>query len=370
MLWLIDATVSYSRMNLTISLAEMVRGKNREDGTSWLQPCGLTKATLSRVIAALEDRGLLTRRNTRGRVRQTYTINTEWEPTMRDLPVPKRKMNPGAQKLLPQCEAISPEELPHSEAAIKTGKERGQVKPPLATSASYGRVGGGKAEEAIARVINRPKKKPSPDQRRKWLKNIWEESWKEGNYGSLAPTLTAKDRGQLGKAVDRWPDKGEAVARWAITNWREIMAKTFAWMTDHPPPNRPAVGFLLKFIDKFNEAFAEQEFAASNRGIDALGEEAEFKRMIETGMSVEQAWKEMGKREQARESRHGIDAERRKVQQEYRALEQDRAQIRARPSVTTKPQPDVPEIKISRDWSGEDPIIPTDFGEWDEEGKS
>lgn len=376
-LWLVDATISYSRVHLTISLTEMITGKQRDDGTYWLMPCGLSKATLSRVISDLKRRGLITTRQVTGRVKQTYTLNTEWDPTMAKLPVPKRlKLHPGAPSLLPHCEAIKSDLLPHSEAAIKTGKDRGQVNHSAGASASYGLSGVKRvdnAEQAIAAIKARPRRTTTAT-RRKERETLWKEAWVAGGYDTLPPLLTARQRAQLADAIARWPEQGEATVRWAITNWRKIMATTFDWMDQKPPPSRPDPGFLLKFITKFNEAYANAQFAASQEGAEALREEAEFRRMVESGMSVEEAWRELGRREQRQQSTKEIEQSKREIAREFRALEEQR---RRQPKTTPAKSIDeikagiaataAPPIVVTRDWSSEDVTTPTNFGEWNDD---
>jgi hypothetical protein len=364
--YLVDASVGYGRTTIDFTIDQMVNGSWSKDYL-WLTPVNISRAAIVRGLNRLRELNAISW-SSRGRQR-VITINTNWKPEMPNYLREPKRLHPGAPK---REKNVLPVSTKKANNRAPTEQHR-QLVDSQTVSGESSRKRSDDPVVIINEIKSRPKK-PTKSGRTK-IEALWKEAWAEGHYDALPPGLSAKSRGQLTQAVARWPEKGEAAVRWTITNWRQIMRETFAWMGD--PPSRPDPGFILRHIIDLNNAFASAEHIA----LYDFSDEAEYQRLLESGLSPLKAREEVTRRriqrevhEEAAKERAALARDRRIIEEEKRQLLAERTKVRLskeQREAILKGFDNGPEIRQTRDWwseDGEQP--PTDFGKWEDDEPS
>jgi hypothetical protein len=97
------------------------------------------------------------------------------------------------------------------------------------------------------------------------LWTLWAETYSEAfSYAGQPVHWSKRERGMAADLFRRWtvkPDGSKPNGEFddfvvfCISNWGEITAKEFAWMKERAAPEHPTLTFLIRFLDKFENAF-------------------------------------------------------------------------------------------------------------------
>jgi hypothetical protein len=354
--YLVDNSVSWGRTWLRATVEQMINGAQSLTGKQWLRPLGQCRRKVFQVLKRLTDIGLLTITKGAKRV-SVFALNIEWNPDMA-LAVSKKQqqriaeresgeVHPGAKSEVEDPFFSAPDALETDGSVHQTHTYKlvGKINELVPSDAP--RHGGGlTAEQALAKV--RERKRPTRTDKEHTIKSAWAEGFAAGYPGIGVPTLSVRDLGVLGKLRDRlasstfdWND----FLIWSLTNWRVVCAERFGWMTNSPPPETPKAGFLSKLVNHFLEAYAVRQ---ENELLAVLPlEQAEIRKLTNSGMSYADALIEIGKRRGAAADRGQLDKERADLARTVRAMERDRSTARAVPVGFRQPAPEV-EVAVDR----------------------
>lgn len=175
-----------------------------------------------------------------------------------------------AEKVRARLEAISDRSAEHRATALQLAAERIRAARPW--------VKGETAKDAIR----------SGD-----IWTVWKCVWIATAPDSREPSpWTKADYGIAKDLFRRWPHHNDGTKpngefddflTWVVTDWGSLSSKMFGWMKDRP--RQPSLRILVKFLDRFEDAFVERDRmkAASRLDIDEVTE------LRLKGMSYDQA---------------------------------------------------------------------------------
>jgi hypothetical protein len=132
---------------------------------------------------------------------------------------------------------------------------------------------------------------------------------------------------------------------WVVASWPQIMAEKFSWMDRRTPPAYPEVAMLVRFVTDFLDAYAVR--LGKERMATSSPEQAEYRKLIATGLSHDAAMIEIGRRRAASERHEELSKEREHVNRMYRVIEAERKKLEkqrlipaagSNPTRTTKPE--------------------------------
>jgi hypothetical protein len=342
--YLMDATIGFGRESFVATVAQMVDGRRSErTGEYWLTPVGLSDKTIRRVTTSLKEKGALVTVTHRKKATE-YTINLNWTPGMALAVSKKRKelLHRGAQEA--EKAAKWPVKLTDQTEEMTGQFDRPYNSSKIQENDSFVALPRQVVHPAVERVLNRHTEETgSPSERRqKRFTKLWQSGHAEGGHG-IATLLSKKSLGQLYHAANRLPNDGEAFVLWSVTNWRQIIAEHFDWMTRKAPPMVPNPGFLLAHANLFIEAFFAEKRAGD---LNLMSEEdRDYHKLRDSGLSHDASLIELGKKRALADERGMLAKDQERLAREYRVLALERRNMEAERraavprAVPVKPEP-------------------------------
>lgn len=276
-LWVVDHTVGWSRGSIRTTVGRIARGTN------------ISRRSAFKYLANMEEIGLLYRSEFDGKT-IVLRINHHWEGAVA-LPIPKSKRGSSSANLAhQQCTSrtLITDSLLHLDNTLETDPSDHSQVVKIEEDPGEG------LKATIAVITDKPARTPATAMtERDWIAGA-RESCPQG----VISRWTRRDMAQM-KRLSKTFTMGQGVATpageflfWATSNWPQIMATEFKWMTDSPPPAIPSVGFFVRFISNFMDCWSKDNLNNWMRS----GEGTEFERLTSRGMTRDQAMVEIAKR--------------------------------------------------------------------------
>lgn len=302
LMFVFDRTVGWGK------LVERVKLRHFESGIEGVTcGTGMPSKTVRRALSALVEKQTLVR--TRGRDGDTYGINFDWKPEEDVLKLPKKDRQTREGALAQPKNREQSGQIDHSDWSNRpprvvnlTGHknitpQEGNFEEPNRREATPSRspsVLGDTIERAKARAAARASAKESKARgsaRVADLRVFWEKAWRETYEGYPCPAWSPKARGQLATLVKGLDlGQGQTVTDfldWVVRSWATVRATRLWWMQERPAPERPDVGFLVVFKDKFLDAWGDR--TTLHQEMSLTREQRLTRRNMREGMSYEQA---------------------------------------------------------------------------------
>lgn len=286
---LIDRTIGWGRREAYFTTRAMLEGDGVYSGLA------MHRATLFRVLNSLEAKGVIQRRkDPKVPDRVHFIVNTEWEPTVVNLP--KRLQTPSHSATDQSQAATTQSHVATLYTGINpqvslTGSQAGAT-APLPLSAAEKVRGIASVSAAANRAVLKAKAQ-SPQAAVDAVDAAWRLALIETFPGTAYRTWGVREKAQIKVVLRTW--RGDCTfpqfVDWAVRNWTAIMRKQFKWMTKSPPPPVPTLSFLIAFVDQFSDARADNVLE------DWLSDEdrTELERMMGRGQTYEQATAKLGR---------------------------------------------------------------------------
>lgn len=299
-----DRTAAWGKEWEVITLRHFVSGVTTSAGACYGPGLGLSQPTVSAALTGLKKIGLLRTRAVRKRT--AYALNYEYQPnkTM-PLPVPKR-LKEGAKVKNSFSQTGSKVKESYTlnyTKSIVTGKPKsiGDAAAPHAISLEE-KMHNVQilADETLAATTARREKKITALTPEGCVK-LWQDCCTREMPNETHLSITQADSAILKRYLARFSGKDAKKARdyltWLCSRWLTIRAESFAWMNG-TGPSVPSIRFMVKFSDKFEEAYSRRTF------FDKLAEMPERERKVHTltkkrGMTKATAEKEVEAQEAA-----------------------------------------------------------------------
>ncbi len=109
------------------------------------------------------------------------------------------------------------------------------------------------------------------------------------------------------------------VFTWSIRSWRTIVTARFAWMTESPPPDFPSIAFMLRFRDRFFDAWNDRERIRLDWA--ASGDARRLRKLMHSGLTPEEARARVGKESTEANRKDEVAKLRAQVNHAYRVSE-------------------------------------------------
>jgi hypothetical protein len=377
--WLIANTYARNRDYGCYSLNQMMYGIPKRDGTGmWCEGTQLGRRTLIREIAALKAMELLiVTPDSRGSV---FHVNLNWpaEEENNVVKFPKRLAHlnedepetgsQGSANLAPPpCQFGTPStynlsthnlnQRDKSPDAASPSRNSGTL-PGKNSDPSHRKLskekqeGQGKALPPVAPpplpAIDRLAEKVEavkarPKRKRGTFEETWREAWRETYPGVADVGWSVREKGMWKGQAKKWGN-GEQDAHdflhWVVCNWSAMISSRFAWMSKDPPPPKPEVSFLVRFLRYFQPVWADKEHSRWLGAGD--GTDIEIKRRIEAGMTHDAAVLDLAKSRAIVHTLEEVDQIKAKAEQDKmiakRLRDEDRL-VRERETRFKKPEP-------------------------------
>ncbi|CAO3460741.1 hypothetical protein [Azospirillum argentinense] len=333
--YVIDNSIAWGRPTLEATLDQMVAGVPGR-----LATIGISKSTLRRAVEDLKARGLLAVRCT-GRFSR-FTINLSWSPENAETEAAAPRKEPRAVR--------QPIAIPHHLRA--TAQQPISVAPSQHVQAA--------AQE----------QKTRPNGPAAALRAVWDEA-----HGRTFPeTVIAapwggREFGQVTRAAKTFPAAHGEFSDflvWCVEHWSEVVVERFGWMRTSPPPEYPKLGFIVRFIDKFVEAYSSR---LTERWMLEQGGKADYARLRLSGKTHDEALIAIGEKRATardREQRAREKAEAQRLLNAAAIAQADAEKARLAIPATAAHRPS-PKIVIAADAPVLDFEGGTEFGAWEEE---
>lgn len=299
-----DRTAAWGKEWEIITLRHFVLGVTTASGVCYAPGLGLSQPTVSAALKSLKEIGLLRTRAVRKRV--AYAFNYEFQPnkTM-PLPVPKRLKTDAKVKNSFSQTGVKVKEsytLNYTKSNITAkAKSLGDAATPHASSLKEKMHNVQKlADETLAHTASRRERKIAALTPEGCVK-LWQDCCTREMPNETHLSITQADSAILKRYLLRQSGKDAGKARdyltWLCSRWLTIRAESFAWMNG-TAPSVPSIRFLVKFSDRFEEAYSRREF------FNKLAQMPERERKVHTltkkrGMTKDTAEKEVAAQEAA-----------------------------------------------------------------------
>lgn len=388
--WFIDNTIALGRPWLRATISQMSKG------TRALVPAGQSVRTLERALPSLQKAGLIVMRP--GEKVNDYAINLRWLPKekLEDGTLPAEggtkcsnttsDANDGVAGVLRQIGG------PNNHEGLGSDKEDKKKKKRSSDAAH--RVNGlapweirddvtvcqaPRQRNAVASETDanrRPKKivplrvalkcvpdgsspptmqnKP-PTRRERPSQSMtaaWSAAW-QATYDVPVKHLTQRDVAMLTdlrKHVERGGVVWSDFINWVMKDWKPLMLAKFSWMRSPRPPAYPEPRVLVRFSGDFLDAYAVRIDKKLTE--TAPPEKAQYRKLIASGMTHDEAMLEIGKRRALSADREQREKDRAHVNRMYRVVASERKKLEKmwfhRPQVDRAPvktRTVMPEIK-------------------------
>lgn len=260
--YVFDRTIGWGKEWEAISLRHLQSGFKHELAHCASKGTGLSVQACVSGLRALCASGLLRKKEGQGRAASQYAINFNWTPdndtptyTQAMLKLPKSKTTSAASALPSRAH-------PSTELRYKREKEE-LNEQKLATQA--GKPGATKFDTIVAEIKSHSEKRAAKAKASNRftvlsLEAIYQHEWTSA-FPDTPPVTWKKHEGH---ALKQWGTRFQGSTRtsfsemfaWCVSRWRQIMAHEFK--TFKGAPAFPAVGFMVKFSDRFQAAYARR----------------------------------------------------------------------------------------------------------------
>ena len=306
LLRIVDRTIGWGRVETYITSNEL------------MSKPGFSRATLFRVLAKLEKRGLIRRRkDVRVPNRVHYTVNMQWIPketfcksTVQNTPSHSETTPSHSETTSSHSETLytginiqvsnnsiiaAPVPAPRSPISeIQNPADRIRLVATAARTAHRDHVTARAATTSMRDVSTA-------------VEAAWRGAMLEAFPQIDMPSWGVREKAQAKQAAKHWVHSKEIsypkFVEWAVLNWTAIMRKQFKWMTKSPPPVSPAFGFFIAMQSQFAECRAESTLEGWLQHKDRT----RIERLIGRGMTYEQATAHHGKNQAVRALRDEME---------------------------------------------------------------
>lgn len=327
---LVDRTIGWRKTRATFSLNRVLDGDKAYGGISAM----VSRRSLFRALASLEEKGMIARhKHPEGKQIRVYSVNMGWSPMSLNLPKRLRAAAQTSANVAPdQCHSgTGPVPEWHTREGIggegsqENVEDAGRPADDTAIAGPEEVIRAAKAD-VVARRRQPPRKLTTLVQiadasQREW-RHALEESHPTGEFSGWS----VREIAQIKAKAKRWTGRKIAFHEfigWCARNWAGVCRVQLKWMTKSPPPKVPSIGFLLSFIEHFEEAWASKALD------DWMHEDQRtaYERFVAKGLSHEEALHEMAKseaidatRDEVRKAKQEIKIERGVLRREKEAL--------------------------------------------------
>lgn len=329
-----DRTVGWGKEWEAMPLRHMAEGFGQDGPQAWASNgTGISRAALIPALARLLDKGVIRKQEGSGRAADKFAINFNWTPDT-DTPTFRQAMlrlPKDAKKQQPQTPRFAPDEgrsgqptLPMRSTRLTrnrdTNKESNQESATQTGEAPAGlpgisasRFAGIVAEVKKQGEQRAEKAKASSRFTVQGLQAIFNSEWS----AAFPETPVVAWKQHEGFALKQWGARYQSSTRlpfaelfsWCVSRWRQIMAHQFR--TFKAAPDFPAVGFMVKFADRFQDAYARR--AELERRASMTERETAIERAKDKGMDEDTAERHADERLGLSEQREALKKERRRL---------------------------------------------------------
>jgi hypothetical protein len=275
--WLMAATHGWGNEDGVFSQPQILNGiPDTKEGGWHTRGINMTARGLRGVVGRLHKIGLI-QVQWGGRATR-YRINMQWNPEVSmGLAIPKR-LQPGAQQgeerrsgLGRNAVPVPPEArsskggTPFRPYCSNSNEAINECSNPTCGDTPPREQG---AKEILSKTIQQAGEKTRASRAAKAAKGdlraVWVAAWSETfPQGVTAPLeWTKKEQAMLRHAAKRWPEHAHGpfanFIDWAVRNWTRMLTVKFSWMTKQRPPVMPNAGFLIAFMDRFADCYADR----------------------------------------------------------------------------------------------------------------
>lgn len=385
--WFIDNTIALGRPWLRATLSQMSKG------TRALVPAGQSVRTLERTLPRLQKAGLIVMRP--GEKVNDYAINLRWLPTQklehgalaatgrtkcrnttsdasdgvtgvpRQIGGPNNHEGLGSDKEVKKkmkrssdaahrVNGLAPWEIKDDVTVCQAPRQRNAVASETDANRQPKKIVPLRvALKCVPDGSSPPTMQNEPPTRRERpslsMTAAWSAAW-QATYDVPVKHLTQRDVAMLTdlrKHVERGKVDWTDFLYWVVAEWKPLMATKFSWMNKRNPPAYPEVWMLVRFATDFLDAYAvriEKKLTET-----APPEKAEYRRLIASGLTHDEAMLEIGRRRAASQDRDRLAKEREHVNRMYRVIEAERKKLEKQrlmtPAEPNKTRTVMPEIK-------------------------
>lgn len=161
----------------------------------------------------------------------------------------------------------------------------------------------------------------------------WSEAWAEAYHdvpGARCLPWGKREAGMVKNTLAiKWTGKAEELhdfLDWAVTNWSQIMADQFGWMTREPAPAVPSIKFIASFRDNFVRAFGKRSIDKTLAGLS--GHERTIREgMLKEGLTHEQAMFKLAERRARQDLREEIEKGKAEVAHQRKTVQAERSAL-------------------------------------------
>lgn len=387
--WFIDNTIALGRPWLRATISQMSKG------TRALVPAGQSVRTLERALPSLQKAGLIVMRP--GEKVNDYAINLCWLPkeeledgTLAAMGGPKCRnttsdTNDGVAGVLRQIggpnnhegfcsdkenkkkmkrssdaahrvNGLAPWEIKDDVTVCQTPRQRNAVASETDANRQPKKIVPLRvALKCVPDGSYPPTMQNEPPTRRKRpsqsMTADWSAAW-QATYDVPVKHLTQRDVAMLTdlrKHFERGRVDWTDFLYWFVAQWKPLMATKFLWMRKRNPPAYPEAWMLVRFSNDFLDAYAER----IDRKLTETSppEKADYRKLIASGMTHDEAMLEIGARRAISMDREQRAKDRAHVNRMYRVIETERKKLEKQrlmapaPVEPNKTRTVMPEIK-------------------------
>jgi hypothetical protein len=347
-----DRTAGWGKEWEVIRTNHFLNGVVGTDGKVYSTGLVITRPTLSKCLTALIARGAIRLRQD-GR-RKAYALNYEWNPdepqSPQDMPLAKPKRLQGLQKVqpagmennftkTPEMENYLPLEGKISFHLDKKRKDKCYAKEketqPIASR--IGPATQGESLLAVAKLMDKVSRESANKRQGKinaWRFDSVHKAW-HGLCLSLHPdanhlAVTKTDCLILHKYGKRFVRASQARTNtewldylaWLIERWHTIREAQFAWMKANSP-SVPSIRFIVKFSDRFEQAWADRQSLERMAGLSTREREVEVR--IRKGTDRATAEREVDERLGLLKAKQDAEAATKQLKRQQAAFENAKA---------------------------------------------
>ena len=321
--FIFDRTVGWGKEWESISLRHMQDGFDHDLAHCASKGTGLSTQACVNGLRRLCALGVLRKLEGQGRAATKYAVNFDWTPDCNTptyqqamLKIPKRLQQEGGQT--PRSTLPS---RAHPSTKLRYKREKGEeIEGELATQA--GKPSDVPLPSRLASIVSEVKRqgeqraeKAKADSRFsvQSLQAIFQNEWSS----AFPETPVVAWKQHEGFALKQWGARYQASTKasfselfaWCVSRWRQVMAHDFK--TFKNAPAFPAVGFMVKFSERFQDAYARR--AELERRASMTERDTAIARARDKGMDEEAAERHADERLGLQEQKDAITRERRRL---------------------------------------------------------
>lgn len=335
---IIDRTLGWRKTRMSASVPRMMDGDKVYSGMK------IGKTAFFAALSSLEKKGVIARHpHPEGKQIRVYSVNPGWTPAM--LNMPKRLKN-GAQTSSPDepdqfakrtgpVREANTREYSQGEHSQENVDDGGPV-PGTPTNRSADEIVRGAMADARSlrraptrKLTTLPAKADAAQ--RAWRAGI-EEAFPTGGMTAWSQREVAMVKSKIRGWNDRRTEFHDFIG-WCALNWALVCRKQLGWMTKRKPPTTPDIGFLLSFIDQFQEAFADKDLGKWMNE----DQTSQYDRLRAKGRSHDEAVHELARQDAIAATRDEVRKERQDITVRKNSLKRREQRVEARERAGARP---------------------------------